>query len=317
MIRPVGVGSPLDIATPLDLSAARTWIAGVVGPAFGLELAKARAWATTLRVTVGEGTAWFKACQPVQAFEPRLTAALARRWPDRMPHVLAIDEARAWLLTADAGVSVGSLGNAPEIWLRALPRYAELQLGEVAHVADHLEHGVPDLRLERLPDELERLLASEVPLAPGDRDRLRRFEPRFAELCRALTASAPSATVQHDDLHVNGLFVRGEEVRCLDWGDASIGQPFFSLVATFRYLELRNGLRPGDPWFTRLRDAYLEPFGGGLADAFGIAWRVGVLAHACAWRRHRDAMPPAARPSFDAEYATLLRWVVERAVPEP
>lgn len=308
---------PLDFASPLDLAAARAWIGSVVGPAFDLRVGKQRAWATTLRVTVGEETAWFKACQPVQAFEPRLTAALARRWPDRMPQVLAIDEARGWMLSADAGVAVGSLGNAPEIWLRALPRYAELQLGETAHAPDHLDHGVPDLRLERLPGELERLVASDVPLAPDDRDRLRRFEPRFAELCRTLRASAPRETVQHDDLHVNGVFVRGEELRFLDWGDASIGQPFFSLVVTFRFLELRNGLGPRDPWFARLRDAYLEPFGPGLGEAFGVAWRVGLLAHACAWRRHREAMPLEARAAFDVEYATLLRWAIERAVPEP
>jgi len=47
----------------------------------------------------------------------------------------------------DAGTSIRSLGNPPELWLRLLPSYAELQRGEAAHVAEHLTHGVPDLRL--------------------------------------------------------------------------------------------------------------------------------------------------------------------------
>ena len=307
---------PLDFAQPLDLAEARRWIAGVVGPDFSLELQKQRAWATTMRVTVGEETAWFKACQPVQAFEPRLTAELARRWPDRLPTVLAVDESRAWLLTADAGVAVGTLGNSPEIWLRALPRYAELQLGETTHAGDHLDHGVPDLRLERLPAALESLLASDVPLDPDDVRRLRRFAPRFGALCAELGGAGPAETTQHDDLHVNGLFVRGEDLRFLDWGDASIGHPFFSLVVTFRFLESRNGLASTDPWFTRLRDAYLEPYGRDLIATFSLAWRVGLVAHACAWLRHRQAMPAAARPAFDAEYVDLVRWVVARAIPE-
>ena len=35
-----------------------------------------------------------------------------------------------------------------------------------------------------------------------------------------------------------------------------------------RFLEQVNGLPPSDPWFTRLRDAYLEPWGSGLTDTF-------------------------------------------------
>ena len=62
------------------------------------------------------------------------------------------------------------------------------------------------------------------------------------------------------------LYVQGERLRVLDWGDSSISHPFASLVVTFRFLEEFNNLRPGDPWFARLRDAYLEPWGRGLDE---------------------------------------------------
>ena len=52
--------------------------------------------------------------------------------------MLAHDEQRSWLLLADAGRPVGDFGNPPETWLTMLPRYAELQRGEVAYVADHV-----------------------------------------------------------------------------------------------------------------------------------------------------------------------------------
>src|SRR5437660_7138514 len=38
-----------------------------------IETAHDRPWATVLRVPVADGVVWFKACAPVQAFEPRLT----------------------------------------------------------------------------------------------------------------------------------------------------------------------------------------------------------------------------------------------------
>jgi hypothetical protein len=120
--------------------------------------------------------------------------------------------------------------------------------------------------------------------------------------------------VQHDDLHMANVYAEGERLRLLDWGDTSIAHPFASLVVTFRFLETRNQLAPGDPWFARLRDAYLEPWGGGLADAFALAIRVGTLAHTFAWARQRDYLPEAARPEFDRSSAVILRRAVARTL---
>ena len=96
----------------------------------------------------------------------------------------------------------------------------------------------------------------------------------------------------------------------LDWGDSSISHPFFSLVETFRFLEGINKLPPADPWFARLRDAYLEPWGGALAETFALAIRVGTFAHTFAWARQRDHLPEEARPDFDAWYPVVLRRAV-------
>jgi hypothetical protein len=252
-----------------------------------------------LRVPLADGVAWFKACAPVQAFEPRLTAELFARWPDRVAEVLGHDEERAWLLLADAGTPIRESGNPPESWLVALPLYAELQRGEVAHAHDHLAHGVPDLRVATLPARYDDLLQHELPLESDEIDRLRRFAPHFAELCGELAAYDIPETIQHDDLHMANVYARGEQLRLLDWGDASISHPFASLVVTFRFLEELNKLPLADPWFARLRDAYLEPWGRDLAGAFALAIRVGTFAHTFAWARQRDTLPFEARADFD------------------
>ncbi len=298
----------------LDLAAAEAWVRSVVGPIGRLEPVKERPWATVLRADAAGEPVWFKACSPVQAFEPGLTAGLFGRWPDRVARVLAHDPERAWLLTADAGAPVEALGNRPEIWLRALPLYAEIQRGETRHAAAHLADGVPDLRLRSLPARYEELVGRDLPLEPDEVLRLRRFAGRFGELCDDLAASGPAESVQHDDLHVRSVFLRDDHVRILDWGDASIAHPFFSLVVTFQFLEEHNGLAPEDPWFDRLRDAYLEPWGRDAAAAFDLGLRVGTVAHTLAWLRHRDAMTGTARDEFDARFGALLRWVLGRAV---
>ena len=298
----------------MDRAAAEAWIRNHVEPVGPIETAHERPWATVLRVPLANSVAWFKACSPVQAFEPRLTAGLFARWPDRVVEVLGHDVERAWLLLADAGVPIGYYLNPPETWLAELALYAELQRGEVKYAAEHLTHNVPDLRVARLPARYEDLLRHDLPLESDEIDRLRRFRARFGELCGELAAHNIPETVQHDDLHGANLYAGGEQLRLLDWGDASISHPFASLVVTFRILEEINKLSPADPWFARLRDAYLEPWGRGLASAFSLAVRVGRFAHAFARERQLDALPGEVPVGFDREFQLVLRRAVARTL---
>jgi len=294
----------------VDRAAVEDWIRAHVEPVGVIEIAHQRPWATVLRVPLAGGVAWFKACSPVQAFEPRLTAELSARWPDRVAEVLGHEEERAWLLLADAGTPIRVFGNPPEVWLAALPPYAELQRGEARHTHEHLAHGVPDLRVAKLPARYEELLQRDLPLESYEIDRLRAFAPRFTNLCGELAAYDLPETVQHDDLHHANVYSQGERLRLLDWGDASISHPFASLVVTFRFLDEINKLPPGDPWFARLRDAYLEPWGRGLTGAFALAIRVGSFAHTFAWARQRDQLPEAARLEFDRRFPIVLRRAI-------
>jgi hypothetical protein len=298
----------------VDRAAVEAWISTYVEPVGAIETAQERPWATVLRVPITDGVAWFKACSPVQAFEPWLTAGLSARWPDRVPEVLGHDEDRAWLLLADAGAPIGYYRNSPEKWLVALPLYAELQRGEAAHRRDHLAHHVPDLRVATLPARYEDLLQHDLPLESDEIRQLRRYAVRFAELCGELAAHNVPETVQHDDLHGANLYEQGARLRLLDWGDASISHPFASIGVAFRFLEEINKLPPADPWFMRLRDAYLEPWGQGLAGAFVLAIRVGTFAHAVAWLRHRDALPEGPGAEFDREFQTVLRRAVAQTL---
>jgi hypothetical protein len=268
-------------------------------------------WSTVLRVPSASGPVWFKACAPVQAFEPRLSAELFARWPDRVAEVLAHDEERAWLLLSDAGTPLRELGNRPESWLEALPPYAELQRGEVPHADNHVAHGVPDLRLEQLPGRYQDILRSQLPLEEAELSRLRGFTPRFGQLCAELAAHDVPPSIQHDDLHMANVYEKDGRLRVLDWGDSSVSHPFASLVVTFRFLEEITGLAPGDGWFTRLRDAYLEPWGGASrVETFELALRVGTFAHVLAWIRQRDALDEEEAKAFDLHFPLVLRRAV-------
>jgi hypothetical protein len=272
---------------------------------------KARPWATVWRVPLRGTVAYAKACRPIQAFEPALSARLAQRWPDRVAEVLAFDAARSWLLTADAGEPVGDLGNPPELWARALPRYAELQRGETEYVSEHLAAGVPDLGLAAFGARFDELLARDLPLPAAEIEAARGVRANLDALVAGLAAAGVPDSIDHADLHLRSLFTRDAHLRVLDWGDASVSHPFFSLVVTFAFLRDANGLAPGDPWFHRLRDAYLEPWGSGLVPAFETAQRLGRVARAIGWGRHHASMGRGAFPGFDQQFPSVLRTAID------
>lgn len=300
----------------LDVGEAEAWVRSCLPIAGPLALVQTEPWASVFRAPVDGGVVWFKACAPRQAFEVPLTAGLAERWPGTVSEVLAHDVDRRWLLMADAGEPLRELGNPPERWLEILPSYAMLQIGEAEGAEHHVARGVPDLRLGRLPALYDELLRPELPLDPDERSALEAFGPRFEELCDALHGVGIGPTVQHDDLHMNNVYLRNNNLRVLDWGDASIAHPFFSLFETFRFLTELNLLGPNDPWFARVRDAYLEPWESDRA-AFDLALTVGGFAHAIAWLHQREALTAADRAGSDIGFAQILRLALRGATGSP
>jgi hypothetical protein len=117
--------------------------------------------------------------------------------------------------------------------------------------------------------------------------------------------------VQHDDLHMWNVYARGEQRLVLDWGDSCVSHPFMSLVETYRFVE-HDGVPPGDPLFTRIRDVYLEPWGSDLVEEFALAQRVGSFAHSIAWARQRDFLPQHEHADFDTWFRVVLRRAVAR-----
>lgn len=77
-----------------------------LGPTGPVDHLRQRPWAALARATTAQGDVYFKADAPSEAYEPALTAWLARAGPDVIVEVLGIDVDRGWLLTRDAGTSL-------------------------------------------------------------------------------------------------------------------------------------------------------------------------------------------------------------------
>ena len=215
----------------------QSWLAAHgVEPSGVVETIHERPWSTVLRVPTADGDLYLKQEQPLQAYEVALTVALASRWPDRVPEVVAADIERSWLLLRDGGTRVADSGRF-ELFPPALALYGELQVGEVAHVDELLGFGLRDLRLPVVVDLYEPFFERDHGLEPDEVARLLALAPRFRALCAELDELRLPASIQHDDLHEWNVFERDGRVAIYDWGDSSVGFPLWSWLKPWWSLE--------------------------------------------------------------------------------
>lgn len=259
------------------------------------------------------GAAYFKAVPAMFAYEPRLSQALADWLPGRCAPVLTIEPTQHWLLLGDAGPRSLLRDRDVTNWEAALRQYAELQIALTSRVNDLLALGVPDRRLEVLPERLETLLAdtaalknSPAGLSDDEIAALRKRRPEFLAACRTLAASPIPATLEHGDFASGQIIAAPNgEYKFIDWSDSSVSFPFLSLL--FFWAELEGELDNPLETRLRLRDAYLEPWMAyastrELVELYELAMAVSPLHHALIY--HRTILP-----------SMVMKWEMERMLP--
>jgi hypothetical protein len=286
-----------------------------------------RPWSTLLRLPTRDGVFWFKANAIGTAHEGPLIETLARCAPDHVLRPLAIDVREGWLLLPDGGLTLRvAQGGETDIahWEEILTDHAQLQRKAAPHADELAALGVPDVRPERLPeiraDLLDDIAALRVGRADGltteQRRQLRADSDRYAGLCAELAAIGIPASVNHDDLHDNNVFVpaqAGGHYQVFDWGDASVAHPFAVLLIALRVAAHLHNVGPGDPALLRLRDAYLEPWTGefdrtSLVQAVRLALRVGGVSRALSYR---SALVEGSPADHDEYGDGVPQWLLE------
>jgi hypothetical protein len=138
-------------------------------------------------------------------------------------------------------------------------------------------------------------------------------------------------TLQHEDLHSNNVCWSGKvddlsSVRIIDWGDASVGHPFGTMLATLNsiafHARVRNDAgRIDDPRVLRIWDAYLEPFTDlgsreELLRWVALARSTGCVTRAIAWESALQDAPRAVVAGMEYPVRRLA-FGVTRAVGGP
>jgi hypothetical protein len=247
-----------------------------------VDQAHVRPWSTVLSVPTEAGAVWFKANARELRHEAVVTLLLSRRVPDRVPPLIADDPELGWMLMEDGGRRLREVvAEERDLsrWDDVVDGAADIARSMEPDVDELLAAGVPDARLVVLPDRYDALVE-----AGGTEQRFRDAAPRVREMAEELASYGVTETLQHDDLHDGQVFVRDDRQLILDWGDAVISHPFFTLSVTLEGV-IAWGLDDveGSVDIEPLIERYLRRYDAGrpeLRRAFPLALRLGWVCRA-------------------------------------
>jgi hypothetical protein len=212
----------------------RTWIDEQLlarGGVAASDVVPFRMWgiSAVFRVETAVGVRWAKAAFPGFAAEPAITQALDGLAPGLVARVLAIDEARGWLLLEHvSGTPVASHLDRTDDAIRAL---VQLQRSAAMHILDLIATGVADRTNDRLVDDLAEALADAAGL--GIRrsvDDQRILSSVLAAVTEVESLEVPT-TLVHGDFHPANVMVDGDRIVIFDWSDAAWSNPLVDVGA--------------------------------------------------------------------------------------
>jgi hypothetical protein len=285
-------------------------------------LEQLRSWerSAILRIPTEQGWVYFKALPPMFRHEPALNRWLAYNFPENFPLLITVDGWRRWMLMPDYGANTLEKVIDIEKWQAALRRYGELQSALAPRTHELQGLGCPDRRLYHFQAQIEPFLNGDEARLSGDTLKLTADEvaalrtriPTFKRWCNDLLQYSIPASIEHGDLWAGQVVMHGDHSVFIDWSDASVSHPFFSM------LFLKEVLPPLGVTDAQamLRNAYLEgwkafePMTRSIA-AFELAQRLAPLHHAIHYYKH--ILP---NMQFKWEMSNMVPFYLKQALVE-
>ncbi len=206
--------------------------AGFTAP---FEIMQLRTWATSsvLRVRSQRGDCYFKALPTSGRVEALVVRFLSRHFPDVVPRIIATEPDRRWLLMAACrGRKLEDIAEVA-VWERAAARYARLQVDCIGRVEALTALGCPSRNLAQLARSIEALAADATVrggLSQAEYDRFIDIAPDLVRRCDELSACGIPYSLEHGDLWPGNIFCDATSCAVIDWEDAVVAHPFFSLA---------------------------------------------------------------------------------------
>jgi Phosphotransferase enzyme family len=216
-------------------SEARRWISAQVAGVERVEQVKNCGISCVLRIHAMNRTFYFKVStrRALFADEPRVTGALATRFPDFVPMPVTVNSRRGWMILADIGPNLRDATLNLHRWTQFMVDYAHVQHELVREPDWVLNAGCLDRRAAHLETQWLELLGGETKpegFSKVDLEVLRGLRDASLRHLSVVKHSAVPDSLVHGDWHPGNVACQNGAIRIFDWTDACLSHPFFDAL---------------------------------------------------------------------------------------
>lgn len=243
-------------------------------------------WSYVIRYITTDGYIYLKHTPELLAFESAITKILHDQFHAFVPIIIAQNAELNCFLMKDAGKPLREILKQKfntTLVCKAIDQFTLMQLTVADHVNIFLNIGVPDWRLDKLPDAyMQMLLQKDLLIADGLLEKeIRELEallPMVSNLCKKLSDYSIKPSIVQPDFHDNNILITesSQNITFIDLGEIAISHPFFSLIGCLQQVKKHHGLTEEDDRYRQIMKACLKNFINfepekRLLDAFEIA----------------------------------------------
>lgn len=242
-------------------------------------------WSYVVRFATSAGYIYLKHTPKLIGLEPIITQILHDQFHASVPEVIAHNAELNCFLMKDAGRPLRAILKKQfdaALLCKAIDQFTSMQLAVADHVNIFLDMGVPDWRLDKLPDLFKQLLSQkDILIADGlseiEISELEALLPKISHLCKKLSSYSIKQTIVQPDFHDNNTLINDtQNMTIIDLGEIVISHPFFSLANCLQQAKKHHAVTEEDDAYLQIMDACLRNFMNvaskkHLIDAFATA----------------------------------------------
>lgn len=272
-----------------------------------------RPWSYVIRYDTSAGWIYLKKTPKLISLEATITKILHDQFHVPVSEVIASNPKLDCFLMKDAGNPLRVLMKKQfdaTLFCKAVDVFASMQIAVAKNVDIFINAGVPDFRLDKLPNLYLELISKDDVLADDgiteeEINELESLMPTVFALCKKLSAYKIPQTLVQPDFNDNNTLINdvSQKITIIDLGEIVISHAFFSMINFLKQIKKHHGLTENDSDYKIIQDSYLEKFSQfeskeNLLKAFELAKIILPIYGALAYYRLIEACDTTQLQSF-------------------
>lgn len=227
-------------------------------------------WSYVVRFSTNEGFIYLKHTPKMIGLEATIIKKFHDQFHISVPEVIAENSELNCFLMKDAGIPLRTILKKEfklSLVLQTIDQFTSMQVCLADHTNIFIDAGVPDWRLDKMPDLFNELLLQKKILAedgllPREITELQKLRPTIAHLCKKLSAYSIRETIVQPDFNDNNILIDEDlhQLTIIDLGEIVIAHPFFSLLNFLEQMKKHYFPQPKDGTYLMIRDVCLKNF---------------------------------------------------------